>query len=183
MSITEILKEKTKNLHDLTEEKFQSEKIFRGDFTKEDYQKLLLYNYHLINTFEKPVFELLTENHSEKLQLDKRTKLQFIQKDLAALAISENISLEKPLLKNEAEAIGMLYVMEGSTLGGNVIAKNLGKLENFRGVTFNYFGIYGEETGPMWKKFKQVMDENYSEEDLNDILNGAERAYHFLLQS
>ncbi|WP_435524354.1 hypothetical protein [Chryseobacterium indoltheticum] len=58
-------------------------------------------------------------------------------------------------LANEHGALRAMYVVEGSTLGGNVIAKQLSKTEGFDNVTFNFFGCYQENTGPMWKKLQR----------------------------
>jgi heme oxygenase len=43
--------------------------------------------------------------------------------------------------ENEHEALGAMYVIEGSTLGGNVIAKQLSKTEGFDEVTFNFSDV------------------------------------------
>ncbi len=56
--------------------------------------------------------------------------------------------------RNEAEAMGALYVMEGSTLGGKLIAKSLRTCSDWpvRGIC--YFNPYGERTGAMWAAFQ-----------------------------
>ena len=82
---------------------------------------------------------------------------------------------------NEHEALGAMYVIEGSTLGGNVIAKQLSKIEGFEEVTFNFFGCYQENTGPMWKNFKEVLDTDVAEENYPQVLSGAKKLYTFLL--
>jgi hypothetical protein len=46
--------------------------------------------------------------------------------------------------ENEHEALGAMYVIEGSTLGGNVIAKQLSKTEGFDDVTFNFSDVTGK---------------------------------------
>ncbi|MGZ5285453.1 MAG: biliverdin-producing heme oxygenase, partial [Kaistella sp.] len=84
-------------------------------------------------------------------------------------------------IKNEAEAFGILYVMEGSTLGGNMIAKQLSKNPDFQEVTFSYFRCYGDKTGSYWKSFKEVMDRNITPEFHDDCVSGAQKAYGFLL--
>lgn len=181
MSISESLKKLSISLHDQTEEKFQSGKIFTGTFTPEDYRKLLLHNFYLIKAYENPVFDFLKNDYAEKLQLEERRKLSALQKDLASLGITDYGETTAPQLTNIQQAFGILYVMEGSTLGGNVIAKNLAKLDAFRDFSFQYFGIYGDQTGPMWKNFKNVLDEDFGDEDLPDVLTGVQHAYQFLL--
>lgn len=61
-----------------------------------------------------------------------------------------------PEINNTSKAFGCIYVMEGSTLGGQLIYRNLEKflqLSSERGASF-FYG-YGPETGARWKTFKQ----------------------------
>ncbi|MBW8361156.1 MAG: biliverdin-producing heme oxygenase [Kaistella sp.] len=180
--ISELLKTETKDLHDRVEAKFKSHKIFTGTFSEDDYRTLLYSNYLLHDHFENKVFSLLSPNFSDKLQLPKRAKLKLIEADLKFLNFpvqSPNISVS---IENEAQAMGILYVMEGSTLGGNVIAKQLTKLPQFVSVQFNYFGVYKDQTGSRWKEFKSVLDSEFSGE-YPDVLKGVQTAYLLLLQS
>jgi heme oxygenase (biliverdin-IX-beta and delta-forming) len=59
--------------------------------------------------------------------------------------------------RSRAEALGLLYVLEGSTLGGQVIRKRLlSQGAGLDGVSF--LDPYGAETGPRWKAFLSVLD-------------------------
>ena len=51
-----------------------------------------------------------------------------------------------------AEALGMLYVVEGATLGGNVILKRLRDNGAVR-PEFAFLHPYGSQSGRMWKRF------------------------------
>lgn len=104
-----------------------------------------------------------------------------IEKDLASLALENQTASHDFELANEHEALGAMYVIEGSTLGGNVIAKQLSKTEGFDEVTFNFFGCYQENTGLMWKNFKEVLDTEVTEENYSEVLSGAIKLYTFLL--
>ena len=176
--ISAYLKEQTRQDHDETEDNLQSKKIFDKSYTLDDYKKLLLYNYKLINQYEPQIAEKL-KDHTD-LKLDLRSKIEALKIDLENLNIA--IETENPIsnLENEAEAFGALYVMEGSTLGGNVIAKQLKKNPEFENVEFNYFGMYGENTGPYWQEFKSIIDEQITEEQYEDCVNGAKKAYQLL---
>ena len=179
--ISQILKEKTKSLHDDLEEQFQSSKIFDKTYTLENYRKLIHFNYLFLLNFEDGVFNAFSPEIAEKLNLEKRRKLSLIEKDLSSLDIEKSELQNHPDIKNEAEAFGFLYVMEGSTLGGNVIAKQLSKNPEFQNISFNYFNCYGDETGFLWKNFKETLDESSSENQYEDVLNGANKAFEFLL--
>ena len=57
---------------------------------------------------------------------------------------------------SRAEALGLLYVLEGSTLGGQVIRKRLlARGAGLEGVSF--LDPYGADTGPRWKGFLAVL--------------------------
>ena len=145
--ISEILKANTKILHDRVEAKFNSGKIFDGTFDLTDYRNLLQYNYLFLLNFENAVFSAISEVNAQEINLENRKKLALIEKDFEVLSIEKSNAQIPAVLKNEAEAFGILYVMEGSTLGGNMIAKQLSKNPDFQEVTFGYFRCYGDKTG------------------------------------
>lgn len=177
--ISIVLKEQTKHLHDETEERLNSKKIFDKSYTLEDYKNLLFHNYQLINHYEAVIKEKL--NHFPELKLSLRKKIEALTKDMRALDVNlESKNKELISLENEAEAFGALYVIEGSTLGGNVIAKQLKKNPEFENVDFNYFGMYGENTGPLWTEFKTILDQTIKEEQYEDCISGAKKAYSLL---
>jgi heme oxygenase len=53
-------------------------------------------------------------------------------------------------------ALGRLYVLEGSTLGGTFIDRHLTGLPGLDGVRLRAFSPYGRETGAMWHAFRRV---------------------------
>lgn len=181
MTISEYLKTQTKTLHDQTEKKFQSHQIFEKTFSLEQYKKLLLGNYFLIKNMEDQVFSTFSNKLSQELNLNERRKLSAIEKDIQNLQLAQKTSENSIKVKNQEEAFGMLYVMEGSTLGGNVIAKQLSRNSEFQNVSYHYFGIYGEETGAKWNNFKSILDREISEDQFEQVLNAAKKAYELLL--
>lgn len=179
--VSEYLKQNTAQYHDAAEKLFNSEKIFSRTFTLENYKKIINTNYLMLLHSEDKIFNSLSDKFSEKLQLNDRKKLPLIEKDLASLSLENREVSHDIEFINEHEALGAMYVIEGSTLGGNVIAKQLSKTEGFDDVTFNFFGCYQENTGPMWKNFKEVLDTEVTEENYNEVLSGAKKLYTFLL--
>ncbi len=88
-----------------------------------------------------------------------RRRLHLLEADLAALglpaaAIAALPACPPPNLPDANAALGSLYVMEGSTLGGRVIAKNaLTRLGLTATNGCAYFTGYGPQTGAMWQAF------------------------------
>jgi len=179
--ISEYLKKNTAQYHDAAEKLFNSNKIFSKTFTLQDYKKMIHSNYLMLLHSEDKIFSSLSHQFSEKLKLQERKKLPLIEKDLLSLSLPKQNSSFDLEFQNEHEALGALYVIEGSTLGGNVIAKQLSKTEGFNNVTFNFFGCYQENTGLMWKNFKEVIDSEIEEENYDEVLSGAKKLYQFLL--
>ena len=181
MMVSEYLKQHTAEYHDAAEKLFNSGKIFNKTFTLKDYKKIIGTNYLMLLNAEDKIFSCLSANFSEKLQLSNRKKLPLIEKDLAGLALKSRTASEELDFLNENEALGAMYVIEGSTLGGNVIAKQLSKTDGFDQIAFNFFGCYQENTGPMWKNFKEVLDKEIGEEHYDEVLAGAKKLYILLL--
>ena len=56
--------------------------------------------------------------------------------------------------------LGRMYVMEGSTLGGQLLARHVEQQFNFaEGHADSYFRGYGEATGDRWRQFKTLLEE------------------------
>ncbi len=97
--------------------------------------------------------------------LGPRRRMHLLQADLATVGLSAHAvrmlpTCPLPVLRNAVEALGSLYVMEGSTLGGRVIERNVERclgLDGRRGCT--YFAGYGTGTGGMWRSFLARLDQ------------------------
>jgi len=116
------------------------------------------------------------------LDYAERVKVSELECDLIALGDTAGTIARLPrcaalpALTTEAEALGCLYVVEGSTLGGQVITRRL-LAEN--GVAF--FNGYGAETGPRWKAFGAWLEERASQLDQDDaIIEGANETFRTL---
>jgi heme oxygenase len=65
-----------------------------------------------------------------------------------------------PQLQNHLQAFGALYVIEGSTLGGQIISKMIARqLELPAGKGLSFFNGYGEASGGMWAGFRAALNE------------------------
>jgi heme oxygenase len=98
------------------------------------------------------------------LQLQARAKLPLLIDDMIYLSVgSDDIaglpSCESlPRLGSVSEALGCLYVLEGSTLGGRIITGHIKKvlpLDEKRGCSF--FNSYGSDVGRMWSSFLRAL--------------------------
>ena len=155
ISFAQKLKVETSAMHQELENLPISNAIVKEEVTKEDYLRYLHLMHDVIKDIETSIFPLL---YAEVDDLPKRIKTPLIEQDFASLGYTK--PQYPPLFKSlnmqtsTAFAMGVLYVIEGSTLGGRVIYKHIHKL---LGIDSNsgaaYFAGYGEETGLFWKNF------------------------------
>ena len=102
-----------------------------------------------------------------ELELERRRKLPLLVEDMSFLAGAEDeiagcpCCRSLPRLETAGEAMGCLYVLEGSTLGGRIITGHVKKilgLDENRGCAF--FNSYGIDVGAMWKRFLRVLSDH-----------------------
>ncbi len=99
----------------------------------------------------------------DSLDFECRRKLPSIDADLCALgwvepALIPSVAFAPNLERSRARAFGCLYVLEGATLGGQVISRHLRAcLGVVPGAGGTFFHGYGERTGPMWASFRDAL--------------------------
>jgi heme oxygenase len=91
---------------------------------------------------------------------DPRRRLPALDADLDALDGAAPDALPAPAaprLDGPGAALGALYVLEGSTLGGAVIGRRVARLHG-EGVPLAYYAGRGRATGPLWRAFRERLD-------------------------
>lgn len=96
----------------------------------------------------------------------QRQKVPALVRDLTALGLSASdiqalpLCTDLPAIDNAHQLLGTRYVIEGATLGGQVLRRvikdKLG-IEADSGAEF--LDVYGRDTGPLWKAFLQQLAE------------------------
>lgn len=86
---------------------------------------------------------------------EKRATLVELGVNPAALPICENAA---SVVANRKGGLGVLHVLEGSSLGGNLIAKPLRKGPAQPAGKPTYFASYGGNTGALCKQFAARLD-------------------------
>jgi heme oxygenase len=85
-----------------------------------------------------------------------RRKLPLLDADLRALGEDPArlpVAREVPRVDDLPSALGVMYVLEGATLGGRVISRHLASLGIGPETGGAFFAGYGDATGEMWKAF------------------------------
>lgn len=150
------LKEATKIQHQQLEEKVD---VFEQMLNLTDYEKLLRRFYGFYAPIEPPILQMI-QKQTIGFDYKSRLKTPFLEQDLEILNGKDfQISSLKtcrhlPELKTFAQTLGCLYVLEGATLGGQIIGRHLRQhldLSPEHGAAF--FNSYGANVGQMWKAF------------------------------
>lgn len=91
------------------------------------------------------------------LDFETRRKVPALERDLETLKATPAVDALVVAPTSRSEALGFLYVLEGSTLGGRVIDKQL-RARGLSAEGLSFFQGYGEQTGPRWKAFCAVLE-------------------------
>ncbi|MDO7908309.1 biliverdin-producing heme oxygenase [Paenibacillus sp. JX-17] len=161
-SIMERLRDETAPYHDQVERNRYAKGIMSQDITQEDY-RIYLEKFH---GFMKPLeAKAAAQAASESgMDLDIRAKTPLLEQDLRYLGLTEEQIQQLPEcgslpdMSIPARLLGCFYVMEGSTLGGQIITRQLMKfmpLTAEQGI--QYFNGYGEQTRDRWGEFRELV--------------------------
>lgn len=156
MSFLQLLKTQTTEQHVALENQLDIGERFK---TREDYIKLLERFFTLYAPLEKEL-EQAADWQQLGWDFEARRKTPWLENDLTALGLSaQDVSAlpnctDLPALTETAQAIGCLYVLEGSTLGGQVITRLLkDSLHISPEEGGRFFAGYREQTVPNWRQF------------------------------
>jgi heme oxygenase (biliverdin-IX-beta and delta-forming) len=105
-----------------------------------------------------------------------RRRAALFAADLQALGAPVTTELpDLPSVADTDEALGRMYVLEGSTLGGTFIDRHLAGLPQFSGVRLRSFSPYGDETGSMWHAFRRSVRDRVAAGGDADVMVTAAR--------
>lgn len=145
---------------------------------QDDYVSLLKILWHFHTRYELALTNLDLAAYG--IDVPARKKSHWLAEDLQYLRVQvpdltpSQFSTDEPF-----GALGCLYVIEGSMLGGQIIAQKAArtlKLTPARGARF--FHGYGNQTGPMWQSFLKIFNDFSSREPAADIITrGARNAF------
>jgi len=157
MAAARRLREATRARHDAVERLPLMQALMHGRLDTEGYAALL--RRHLA------VFAAWEHRHAAWLSAlapvwRYRPRTSALQADLAALQVP--LAACNPALSNdlrasdEAACWGMLYVAEGSLLGGRVIARRLRTHQPDLAIALRYFELGGDEPAA-WPRFQRLL--------------------------
>jgi heme oxygenase len=175
------LRKETARQHRNTEKELD---LLRPSFTRDHYVALLkrFYGFHL--PWESKVEAALETELPDFFK--SRKKLGNLEADLRYFGSdTEDLSnivpcKSLPPLKSTGSVLGSVYVVEGSSLGGSILARHFGEHLGIRpDAGCRYFFGYGDRTGQMWSAFGELMARRPTAEN-DEMLTAAVSTFELL---
>lgn len=142
------------------------------------YQQLLVRFYGFYQPLEQCLLSFDWETQGWCLR--ERLKTGWLCQDLRFFGLDQPVLCQGlPKLPTIAHAVGALYVMEGATLGGQIIGRHLERnlgLSAGQGATF--FNSYGDQVGSRWKAFREFAEGFAAEHEA--VVAGAQDTFECL---
>lgn len=149
MVLMDRLKHDTRDLHQAVEARVD---VLRPDLSRAGYARLLGLFLGIYRPLEARL-QQVQQLRSLLPDLDARWKTGLLEQDLHALGCPPTApDAEVAPIAGLPQACGALYVLEGATLGGAIIARHVAQhlhLHPHNGCAF--FNSYGDRRGAMWK--------------------------------
>lgn len=157
--ILDDLKDQTRPLHDSLDGSPRLRALFSPDLTLAGYVALLEDFRAVYEPLERGLGEFFAAHDIAGLDFQERRKLALLDRDLTALKGRKSVSADISwTFVSPASALGCLYVLEGATLGGQVIARTIGRrfgMNHEYGLAF--FTSYQEAVLDKWRSFRNVV--------------------------
>jgi heme oxygenase len=167
------LRSETRPFHDALEQNEFNQTLLAGDVSAAATSHFLRKLYGFLKPYEE---QLDQHRFGPEWHMEERHRAHLILQDLEP-ATGLPLCPDMPPLTTRAQLLGAMYVLEGSTLGGQVIARQLTKA----GIeTRAYFTGYAERTGPMWKSFCQLLTEESTDENQAETVESASLTFQKL---
>ncbi|MCM8570444.1 biliverdin-producing heme oxygenase [Gramella jeungdoensis] len=166
------LREATAELHKKLEGENLANKIVDHSINLDEYKLLLYQNYLAYSTVEDQLLEFIpgqSQDKSEKLK-----------NDLSEMGMTnlDSESLFEFSCKNEAEAIGAAYVIEGSAMGGMIIGKEVKKCDSLKNLPEQTFFNGTRDSIKGWNEFlKFLRSREFTEKEKELAANKAKETF------
>jgi heme oxygenase len=148
------------------------------------YRTLLEQLYGVYCPVESEIARSMSEIATWLPDIDKRMRTASLRLDLRVLGnvCPEALPLAPtPPLCSLPQRLGCLYVLEGSTLGGQTIAREVSSQLRYSPESgCSFFASHGAEIGGMWRKFREAI-ESYAaahSESHDTIIQSAAATFH-----
>ncbi len=182
INIMTLLKNNTAIAHKQLENVPFFKRLFASDYTTTEYKHLLSSFYRYFAAVEPILFaDLPPESHPHLLH---RIKTHLLRQDLVSLDVNvEALAMSHilPPLTTFAQKMGVLYVLEGSQLGGRIISQHLKNHFGARtALPINFYSCYGTDLHLQWQGFSLYMGESFNHQNdavIHEVIDSANATF------
>jgi len=160
MNLLTRLRDRTHPYHEAVEREFG---LFDRPWSTDRYRALLRRFLGYYDPLERQI-EKAANWSALGFDWPRRRKALLLERDLWSSGDSPEVVAglprchDLPGVGGLPQALGCLYVLEGATLGGQVVMRYLTGVPHLKEVTwFSFFSSYGAEVGPMWREFGELL--------------------------
>jgi heme oxygenase len=157
-------------------------KLLDPDLERADYAGVLVKLLSFHASLEAKIRVALSPTSSARTLLDNG-RIMNLQADLQWLGVHPaSASVSVPVIETHAAALGALYVVEGSGLGGRVIARSLSRhlgLRHGHGASF-YDGMTAEDSRARWKLLCDALEASDGPSCDQDMVRAAQETFSTL---
>jgi heme oxygenase (biliverdin-IX-beta and delta-forming) len=174
MEMIQRLKEETRELHEQVEAQNLARQIMDHSIDLETYKQLLIQNFIAYRATENAIKEYLPDYSGKKHQQ--------LKNDLQHLGVSAEKLPKNDIFEchSQAEALGAAYVVEGSALGGMLLARNLKKCSGLESIEQHHFFSGDKDNLKDWNAFKAQLEQyNFSENEAEKAIEKAKDTFRF----
>ncbi|CAJ1316513.1 biliverdin-producing heme oxygenase [Paenibacillus nuruki] len=189
IELLDRLRKDTAVYHEQIEGNFYAKGIMAKSLTLDEYRTYLAKFYGFLKPLEQQAVQHMGKLGSNAgFDMNVRAKSPLLEQDLIHLGMTVEEIHQLPLctdlpdISTPARMYGAFYVIEGSTLGGQIITKQLMKflpVDPEGGL--HYFNAYGAETRAQWSAFRDLLlQTGVTEEDKENIISTAKETFRLL---
>jgi heme oxygenase len=152
--------------------------LMAEDLDRDSYVRCLRQVHGLVAAWE----EWSVRISPEWLQslLESRQRRGLLERDLAWFGVVQLDTgrPEMPKRMDDASLLGSMYVMEGSSLGGRLIARHVERVLGLSaGVGDAFFCGHNQRTGTLWKEFCDVLQARVPDRETHTVIVAAKNMF------
>ncbi|MBV6846384.1 MULTISPECIES: biliverdin-producing heme oxygenase [Xanthomonas] len=172
------LRHATQDAHRLVEAVPLMQALAQGRVDSAAYVQILRRHHALLTGFEAQLGNWLATLVGNGWHY--RRRVPALRDDLRALGQQPDLPAALPASADDAARWGMLYVIEGSQLGGRVIARSVRKQQPALAGALRYFEMADDDPAG-WRRFQAALDRRLATPSARDAaIDGAQAMFaHF----
>jgi heme oxygenase len=152
--------------------------LMHEGLTTSQYVQCLQRIYGVVSAWEERAAEIAPEWLKPSLIARQRKPLLELDLEWFGVTARDKRRSTLPEMKDLPSLLGTMYVMEGSTLGGQFIARHVETaLHLSEGQGDSYFRGHGSQTGHMWKEFCEMLKVRIPDDQTDAVVISAKAMF------